>query len=835
MQDITDYQFVELEGVKIAYRRHGSGRPVLMVHGFASYSYTWQPMIDCLPDEFCFYTMDMKGFGFSEKLCDDHLAPFDQAKIITAFINHFSLSELILCGHSMGGAACAIAMFDPELRKRVSRLILIDSAGFFKQLPSFIDTLFSMTAKDPLIHHVSEEVFVQMVLEEVYYDSAKITSETIAHYAGLLKQEGAKECMIAAAKQVAVANVRSFHRKLATIDTPTLIMWGEDDKIINVEDALYFKADIPDSELRIISHCGHSPQEECPDRAARRFMRFINRSPGIDPVATLPPAMGGTVINQSPAAGIGPNDYFHKLRMRRLFDYWSVGTVLFIIVIKILQFLKKLGFKAEENGWRKASAIYFRNEHSKFCLACLRLDYTSHRPGKSVFDEQSAKRILIKRLAEYLRTETSYHWHLRWRRFMTKREKLDYTDIVEAVFDRQGTLLKLEPHFDRTNDEFPLLSPQLREDILQEIIDVYNRYKNLSDQRRTRMIIKRLKNKLFKSMLSSLRIGLEIELFINRVFTATFIHFETLPDDPELLSVSRVKTPKFNRRRHIGGGLLNILCRFTPDFREADLWMQFHHAPVDGTPMQDALDTLSKEWGKCGEIIFPALDSPHAKPEFCYFGNNIFRVRSFIDFTNLFRVRKEINEKYYVDMGGPASITSLITWGLSHFDSFKDIKFVFPIDTSDLTDLDSESSLSLVFLRPSLFHTGNSLEDFLRFQREFNQRLFATRLGKSESHEFLELMAMTHPFVYSFAIKMMPKALGEIVGTLCFSIIRNAEIFIAPISDLQKHGFIAIGSCMMKTEKGESVGSVSFCGDKQKVHGFLKSINEVINDFYKFI
>ncbi len=835
MNNISDYQYVELEGVKIAYRRHGAGRPVLMVHGFASYSYTWQPMIDCLPEEFCFYTMDMKGFGYSEKVCDDHLSPFDQSRIITAFINHFALSDLILCGHSMGGAACAIAMFDEELRKRVSHLVLVDSAGFFKQMPSIIDLAYQMSNKDQLLRHFKEDVFVNLVLEEVYYDNAKITKETIAHYAELMKLEGAKECLMTAARQVAIANVKSFHRKLATIDTPTLIIWGEDDRIINVEDALYFKADIPNSELRIISHCGHSPQEECPKRMARRFLNFVQRKPEVQHQDRLTSVESETIITPSPTAGIGPNDYFQKLRMRRLFDYWSFGTVLFIIVIKSLQFFKKLGFKAEENGWRKASAIYFRNEHAKFCLACLRLNYLSHRSDVSQLDEKNARRILIQRLAEFIRSEPGYHWHLRWRRFMTKREKLDYTDIIEAEFDRKGTLIQLIPHFDRTRDEFPLLSSQFRQEILQEVINIFNRYKTLDDNKRVRLIVKSLKKKLHRSILRSLKIGFEIELFVTRVFNGTFIHFETMPDFPDRLSEIRIKTPKFNRRRHIGGGLLNILCRFTPDYKEADLWMQYHHAPVDGTPMQEGLDKLSREWGKCGEITFPDLDSPASKPEFSYFGNDIFRVRSFIDFSRLFKMRKEINEKYYVDMGGNASITSLITWGLSRYDAFRDIKFVFPVDTTDLTDLDAEKSLSLVFLRPGLFRSGHPLEDFLRFQREFNQRLFATRMGRSESHEFLELMAMTHPFVYSFAINMMPKALCEIVGTLCFSIIKDAEIFIAPISELQKHGFIAIGSCRMKTESGQPVGSVSFCGEKKQVHNFLKSINEVIEDFDKFI
>jgi hypothetical protein len=95
---------------------------------------------------------------------------------------------------------------------------LVDSAGFFKQMPSIIDLAYQMSNKDQLLRHFKEDVFVNLVLEEVYYDNAKITKETIAHYAELMKLEGAKECLMTAARQVAIANVKSFHRKLATID-----------------------------------------------------------------------------------------------------------------------------------------------------------------------------------------------------------------------------------------------------------------------------------------------------------------------------------------------------------------------------------------------------------------------------------------------------------------------------------------------------------------------------------------------------------------------------------------------------------------------------------------
>jgi hypothetical protein len=186
-------------------------------------------------------------------------------------------------------------------------------------------------------------------------------------------------------------------------------------------------------------------------------------------------------------------------------------------------------------------------------------------------------------------------------------------------------------------------------------------------------------------------------------------------------------------------------------------------------------------------------------------------------------------------MGGNASVISLIAWGLSRFEAFRNTKFVCPIDILNLNDLNQERLISLLFLQPGLFNSGNHLKDFLRYQRKFNQRLFATRMGTSESHKFLEIMAITHPAVYSYIIKMMPRALDDIVGTLCLSVIRNAEVFVAPVSDRQKHGFIAISSCDMKTEDGSSGGCFSFCGEKQQARDFVRAINAVIPNVEKVI
>ncbi|MFM7222416.1 MAG: alpha/beta fold hydrolase, partial [Bacteroidota bacterium] len=64
-------------------------------------------------------------------------------------------------------------------------------------------------------------------------------------------------------------------RKIAEIKTPTLILWGEKDNLISVENAHLFNQDIKDSKLEIYPNVGHVPMEEIPERVAKSILNFI--------------------------------------------------------------------------------------------------------------------------------------------------------------------------------------------------------------------------------------------------------------------------------------------------------------------------------------------------------------------------------------------------------------------------------------------------------------------------------------------------------------------------------------------------------------------------------
>ena len=816
------YKYIDINGVSIAYTDSGQGQTLLFVHGFASYSFTWQKMLEFFPEDLRIVCIDLKGYGYSEKICDDHLSPFDQSRILDQFIKELDLKDFFLIGHSMGGAISLLGLFNPEIEARVKKLILIDTAGLFQKIPDFIDDLTVMSPHNPLVRLSDENLIAKMVLETTYFDKNKIDDELIKAYADILRLKNAKECLIRSAKQIAIANIRSFHKKMAKLKLPTLLIWGEEDNIIDLEDAFLFFHDLFHAKLKIIPECGHNPQEEQAEKTAEAIGKFLHIKLKEKKVLKQEEIQK----EMSPNKIYTPEEYNHKLKMSRLIDHWSPGTIILMIFIKCLQLLKKIGFKAKEEGWRKATGIFLRKEHTKFILATFRLHYFD-KPKLSP-DLETSKDVLIKRLAKFLHKTPACHWTNEAGIFMNRRKKVFFTDITEVKFAADGRILKLVPHFDETRPTFVMLTPEIKEKALRQIMFQCNKTLKLKDPKRARRIYKKMSMwVMFQYNLS--RSGQqELGLFVNRIMNGTFIQFETISDDPETSLRDRLATPNTQYSRHPGFGLLNIFCRFTHNLGEADLWFQYHHVPVDGMPMQEMLHELKKEWGSCGPIKYPALSSPAAEMELYDFGDDISRARIYTCLDDFLKLRKQVNEKYYSQMGGPATVASMLIWGLAQHNDLRNRKFLFPVDTSLLVDYPQDRSISLVIIRPGKFFDDTKpAKGFIEYQREFNRHLFATRLGKSETYELLELYALIHPLFYYFAGRLMPQAMGELIGTAGVTVLRDAEMFISPMTDVHFNGFIAIGNMKMPTEDGKTACAVSFCGNKERVLQYAEAMQNL--------
>ncbi len=266
-----------IDGVNIAYREQGEGRPVVFVHGFASFSYTWLSLVMLLPFNLRYIALDMKGFGGSDKPDDELYSARDQANILVEFINRLGLDDVIIVGHSFGGIVSLFSILSKKIKNKVSGLILIDAEGYFEHMPDFIAKLRIPVANKFGLEFMSAHTLVKQVLEEVFYDHSKITEKMIAKYVEYLSLPHAKQSLIQSAYQFVSEDMRHAHEKFSQIDTPTLVISGAEDRVIPINESYHFKRDLPHVTMEVIYECGHSPQEECPEETAALITKFLSK------------------------------------------------------------------------------------------------------------------------------------------------------------------------------------------------------------------------------------------------------------------------------------------------------------------------------------------------------------------------------------------------------------------------------------------------------------------------------------------------------------------------------------------------------------------------------
>ncbi|MBI1289257.1 MAG: alpha/beta fold hydrolase [Flavobacteriales bacterium] len=125
----------------------------------------------------------------------------------------------------------------------------------------------------PIITHITPRFLVEKSVKVVYYDDSKITDKLVDRYFELLLREGNRGGLMGKTQQITYG----YSDEIKQVQCPTLIMWGDQDMLVNVEAAPRFHEDIPNSELLIYENMGHVPMEEIPERSVRDFISFIRK------------------------------------------------------------------------------------------------------------------------------------------------------------------------------------------------------------------------------------------------------------------------------------------------------------------------------------------------------------------------------------------------------------------------------------------------------------------------------------------------------------------------------------------------------------------------------
>ncbi len=255
---------------------YGVGDPILCLHGLGANIFSWRNFVTPFSQNNKLILVDFKGCGKSPKPHDTHYSIEDKANDIYNLILEEDLRNLTLIGNSLGGAIALLLAIrlGKEKSDRLSKLVLIDSAGDKTSLPPHLNLLRSFTGA-PMIYFSPSKLAAMLTLRMCYYDRKKITGEQVEAYAAPLRSFGGRHALLQTARQCIPANADELISAVTTITLPTLILWGREDKVIPLKVGERLHQLLPNSTLEVIEHCGHIPQEEKPDETIALISKFM--------------------------------------------------------------------------------------------------------------------------------------------------------------------------------------------------------------------------------------------------------------------------------------------------------------------------------------------------------------------------------------------------------------------------------------------------------------------------------------------------------------------------------------------------------------------------------
>lgn len=273
-----DSLFMEVNGQLLHYKLYGEGEPVfLLLHGFASNTYTWHKVVPALAEQGRVIVYDRIGFGLSARpLTWEGANPYSrQAQIeqTIALLDALEVDSVILVGNSAGGTVAAeITLVYPE---RVQALVLVDAAIYSGGgAPSFVKPLLRTPQMRHLGPLVSRTFLAQggSLLDLAWHDPSLITAEDIAAYEKPLQVENWDKSLW---EFTLASDESNLVERLDELTLPVLVITGDDDRIVPTEESVRLAEALPQAELVVLPACGHVPQEECPIPFAKALNEFI--------------------------------------------------------------------------------------------------------------------------------------------------------------------------------------------------------------------------------------------------------------------------------------------------------------------------------------------------------------------------------------------------------------------------------------------------------------------------------------------------------------------------------------------------------------------------------
>jgi len=260
-------------GGRVAYEVLGHGAPVVLVHGTPSWSYLWRNVASELGGRFTVYLCDLLGYGTSEKREGQDVSIGAQTRMLTELLNHWELEEPCIAGHDVG-AAITLRLMLLEGR-RFRRVALCDAVAIAPWITPFSRHVQQhLEAFQTLPGHIHRQMIAAHLRTAIAHDMSDAELEPyLRPWLGPVGQ-AAYYRQVAQFDERYTREIEPLYRQ---IQTPTLVLWGEQDGWLSPETGRRLAQSIPGARLANVRGAGHFLPEDQPRALVQALASFFAR------------------------------------------------------------------------------------------------------------------------------------------------------------------------------------------------------------------------------------------------------------------------------------------------------------------------------------------------------------------------------------------------------------------------------------------------------------------------------------------------------------------------------------------------------------------------------
>jgi pimeloyl-ACP methyl ester carboxylesterase len=258
---------IKIDDHNIVYLEGGKGPTILLLHGYTGSKDNWLMFAPYLTKDYHVVIPDIPGYGESSMIEKDSYNISNQMQRLHKFVQAIELKKFHIAGNSMGGGyAGAYAVRYPD---EIISLGLFDAGGVMFSGNSVVKTI-KEEGENPFLIRDSNEM--QRMIAILYvnppslpYPIKKVMTQTAIANRQFYEKE---------AKEV-FPGLYSLEKYLPKIKAPTLILWGDQDKVVDISSVPIFEKGLKNHKTVIIRDCGHAPMMEKPQETATQYLDFI--------------------------------------------------------------------------------------------------------------------------------------------------------------------------------------------------------------------------------------------------------------------------------------------------------------------------------------------------------------------------------------------------------------------------------------------------------------------------------------------------------------------------------------------------------------------------------